>query len=125
MKRLALTLFSLLWVAAANVQAQRAPEAPQPQAPSAGASAVSDAELDTFATIYVDLLETVAKYEPQMQSAQSEQQAQDIRVKMQEESIAKVARRGWTPDKFNSVAQAINGDPHLSDRAAKLIEEKS
>ena len=123
MKRLALTSFSLLWVAAANVQAQRAPEAPQPQAPSAGASAVSDAELDTFATIYVDLLETVAKYEPQMQSAQSEQQAQDIRVKMQEEHMETV----W--EKFDGNVRAIvplfdqevRGVPMLAETAKKLF----
>jgi hypothetical protein len=124
MKTLAVVVSALLSVASANVHAQRAPGSPSTQGQAGAASTISDAELDTFVTIYVDLLKTVAKYEPQMQSAQSEQQAQDIRVKMQQESIEKVASRGWTPEKFNSVAQAINGDQQLSDRAAKLIEEK-
>jgi hypothetical protein len=115
--------------------AQRTPEgqAPQGQAPQgqaveppvAAPADVSDAELETFATIYVDLLQTVAKFEPQMKAAQSEEQAREIQTQVQTESIAKVAQRGWTPEKFNSVTDAINRSQTLSDKAAKLIEEKS
>jgi hypothetical protein len=124
MKTVALSALIALAVGNASIQAQSL-EAPEAQAPLAGQSAVSDAELDTFASIYVDLLETIEKFEPQMETAQSEQQAQEVRVKMQEESLAKVARRGWTPEKFNDVTNAINSDPRLSERAAQLIDDKT
>ena len=54
-----------MWVASALAAApvsfaQQAPGAPSERAPSAATTAVSDAELDTFASIYVDLLDTAA-----------------------------------------------------------------
>ncbi len=119
-----------MWVASALAAApvsfaQQAPGAPSERAPSAATIAVSDAELDTFASIYVDLLDTAAKFEAEMKSAQTEEQALAIRERIETESVAKVAQRGWTPQKFNSVGDAINSDPDLADKAAKLIDEKN
>ena len=119
-----------LWVvsalAAAPVSfAQQAPAAPSERVPSTGTIAVSDAELETFVTIYVDLLDTAEKFEAEMKSAQTEQQALEIRERTEAESVAKVAQHGWTPQKFNSVSDAINNDQRLADKAAKLIEDKN
>ena len=88
------------------------------------AFAVSDAELETFASIYVDLLDTASKFDAEIKGAQSEEHALEIRGRAQTESIAKVERHGWTPEKFNSVSEAINKDPNLTDKAVKLIEAK-
>ena len=60
-----------------------------------------------------------------MKSAQTEEQALAIRERIETESVAKVAQRGWTPQKFNSVGDAINRNPDLADKAAKLIDEKN
>ena len=87
-------------------------------------TAISDAELETFAAIYVDLIDTAAKYQAEMEAAKSEQQALEIRDRAQAESVAKVAQRGWTPEKFSSVGDAINDDPTLTERAVKPIEAK-
>lgn len=87
-------------------------------------AAVSDADIETFAAIYVDLLDTAQKAETELKSAQSEAQAEEIRTRVQSESVAKVAQRGWTPEKFNTVGDAINKDPALTEKAVKLIEEK-
>jgi hypothetical protein len=119
-----------MWVASALAAApvsfaQQAPRAPSERAPSAETTPVSDAELDTFAAIYVDLLDTAAKFEAEMKSAQTEEQALAIRERIETESVAKVEQRGWTPQKFNSVSDAINRNPSLADKAAKLIEEKN
>jgi hypothetical protein len=119
-----------VWVASALAAApvsfaQQAPGAPSERAPSAETIAVSDAELDTFTTIYVDLLDTADKFEAEMKSAQTEEQALAIRERIETESVAKVAQRGWTPQKFNSVGDAINRNPDLADKAAKLIDEKN
>jgi hypothetical protein len=119
-----------MWVISALAMAQasfaqRAPEESSGRAPSTETAAVSDAELDTFATIYVDLLATAAKFEAEMSSAQTEEQAQAVKARVQTESVAKVAQHGWTPEKFNAVSEAINRTPGLADKAVKLIEEKS
>jgi hypothetical protein len=97
-------------------------EAPNVRPPAA--FAVSDMELETFASIYVDLLDTASKFDAEMKAAQSEEQALEIRGRAQTESIAKVERHGWTPEKFNSVSEAINKDPSLTDKAVKLIQER-
>jgi hypothetical protein len=121
---IALWLASSLATSALFAQQQPSPHAPaQPEAQQP--IAVSDAELDTFATIYVDLLQTVAKFKQEMQSAHSDQEAQGVRGRMQEESVAKLAKRGWTPEKFQSMTEAVNRDPALGEKVAKLIEQKS
>jgi predicted nucleic acid-binding Zn-ribbon protein len=124
MKIFALSAIIAAATAHVHLQAQSR-EAPETQQPIAAPAAVSEADLDTFAAIYVDLLATIDKFEPQIERAQSEEQAQEARLKMQEESLAKVAQRGWTPEKFNDVTNAINADQRLSERAARLIEDKS
>jgi hypothetical protein len=121
---IALWLASSLAASASFAQQQPSPRTPaQPEAQQP--IAVSDAELDTFATIYVDLLQTVAKFKQEIQSAQSDQEAQGVRGRMQEESVAKLAKRGWTPEKFQSITEAVNRDPALGEKVAKLIEQKS
>lgn len=97
----------------AGAFAQEAP-APQP----------SDTDLQQFADIYVDLQETAGKYEPQIASARTEQEALDVRAKLQEESMATVAKHGWNANKYNTVARAINADPELAEKLIALIEER-
>ena len=96
-------------------------EDPQQQVPAD----VSEDDLETFADIYVDLEETVTKFESEMSSVETEQEAQDVQVRMQQESFEKIAERGWTPEKFNMVVQAVNSDPTLLERALQLIDERS
>jgi hypothetical protein len=126
MKPSIITLWLVSAVAGAHLSfAQPAPERPPAQNRSPEALVVSDAELETFATIYVDLLATVAKYKGEIQSAKTEEEAAKIQGRMEDESIEKVEKRGWTPEKFNDVTAAINMDPDLADKAVKLIEQKS
>ena len=125
MKTSTLAMTAALALAATQVSfAQQPRETPNARTPSTAASNVSDADLETFASIYVDLLGTASKFEAELGAAQSEEQALEIRGRAQTESIAKVAQRGWTPEKFNSVSEAINGDPALTERAVKLIEQR-
>jgi hypothetical protein len=117
-------LLAAALVAAPVSFAQRLPDSPGARPPAAEAISVSDAELETFAAIYVDLIDMAAKYQAQIEAAETEQQALAIRDEAQAESVAKVTQRGWTPEKFSSVGDAINNDPALTERAVKLIEAK-
>jgi hypothetical protein len=96
-----------------SAYAQQAPT-PQP----------SDTELQQFADIYVDLQETAGKYEPQIANARTEQEAVDVRAKLQEESMATVTKHGWNADRYNTVARAVNADPELAEKLIALIEER-
>ena len=125
MRTSTVTILLAAALAAAPVSfAQRSPDPPGAQPPAAEAIRVSDAELETFAAIYVDLIDTAAKFQAEMEAALTEQQALAIRERAQTESVAKVAQRGWTPEKFSRVGDAINNDPALTERAVKLIEAK-
>ena len=93
--------------------AQQVP-APQP----------SDTDLEQFADIYVDLQETKLKYDTQIANAATEQEAIDVRAQHEAESVATVAKHGWNPDKYNSVARAINADPALAERLIALLEQR-
>ena len=100
----------------------RAEQAPSPPINGSQAVQVSDAELETFADIYVDLQETASKYEAEMATVETEEDARDVQTRMQEESVATVARRGWTPDQYVAVAQAINSDPTLAEKTRRMID---
>lgn len=121
MRTSALVIAAAVALAAAPISIVHSQQAPAARAP---AVAVSDADLETFASIYVDLLDTATKLQAEMDAATSDEQALEIRARAQSESIAKVERRGWTPEKFNSVSEAINGDPTLTEKAVKLIEAR-
>jgi uncharacterized protein HemX len=125
MRTSTLAMTAVFALATAQVSfAQQSQEPRRAQPPAAATETVSDADLETFATIYVDLLDTAAKLDAEMSTAATEEQAREIQGRAQTESIAKVAQRGWTPEKFNTVGDAINRDPALTDKAVKLIESK-
>jgi uncharacterized protein HemX len=85
---------------------------------------VSDADLAKFADIYVDLQETATKFEAELAGAKSDEEAQAVQSKMQQESVAKVAQHGWTPERYVSVGEAINSSPDLAEKTLALIDER-
>jgi len=94
------------------------PSAAQPSAP------VSDADLEKFADIYVDLEQTSDKYQSQIAAAKSEEEARDLQSRMREESTATVAQHGWTPERYVTVADAINADRSLAAKTLELISKR-
>jgi hypothetical protein len=112
---------------AASAQAPAPPPAPQPQQPALPEQPldVSISDLDTFADIYVELQEVATEYDSRMAAAESQEEAQELQMEMVEESIQTIESHGWTPERYTSVAEAINTDPNLHQEAIALIEEKS
>jgi hypothetical protein len=121
MRTSTLTLAIAVAFAAAPVSFAQQP--PNARPPSASVT-VSDTDIETFATIYVDLLETASRFQAEMDTARTEEQALEIRARAQSESVTKVEQHGWTPEKFNSVSEAIDSDPALTEKAVNLIETK-
>lgn len=106
------------------------PPEPQQQptmpAPPAGEQAtVSDADLQKFAEIYVEVEEARNELTLEMNEASSQEEAQDIQARMQEQIMAAIADHGWSVDKYNEVATAITNDPELRSEAIALINELS
>jgi uncharacterized protein DUF4168 len=101
--------------------AQPGPDRAAPGVPQSQDVQVSDADLEKFADIYVDLQDTADEYETRLAQAKNESEAQELQSRMQKESVDKVAKRGWTPEHYVTVAQAINADPDLAQKALALI----
>ena len=99
----------------------------QPPSPDAGQSQaeVSDQDLETFADIYIELEETLSRYEEELAAASTAQEAQETQARLQQDAFDRIAEHGWTPDQYNRVAQAINASPALRERAIALIDERS
>lgn len=89
------------------------------------AQAISPDELETFADIYVDLEKVAGKYEMEIATAESEQEARSLQARMQRESLEKIERRGWTEEKYEKISETINANPELLERALALIDERS
>lgn len=127
MRPSAVTLLMLALSGAAFVAGAQQPEPAAPPAADESAQSVevTDEELDTFATIYVELQRTAERFEQEISEVETEDEAQAVQARMQQESIDALDRHGWSPDKFNRVAEALNRDPALVERTLRLIEEKS
>ena len=85
---------------------------------------LSDADLEKFADIYVDLADTQAKFEEELAGVQTDAQARDLQTRMQLESVAKLERHGWTAERYVLVGEAIKADPALTEKTVALIEKK-
>lgn len=107
--------------AVAQPPAPPAPPPPQPQVESS----VTDADLDTFTTIYIELQALNARVQSELAGAESDDEAREIQSRLRDESIGTIEGHGWSADRYNAVADSINGDPELLERAVALIDEKS
>lgn len=94
------------------------------QADGAGAD-VSDADIETFATIYVALRRTAERYEQRIAAAGSEKEAQKIQARLQNESQKTLERHGWTSEQYERVGEAVGARPELLEKALRLIERRS
>jgi len=110
-------------LASGSIAQQPAPRG-APQAGQTQEVNVSDADLEKFADIYVDLLDTQAKFEAEIAGVQTEEQALEVQGRMQQESLGKLARHGWTAERYVLVSETIKADANLTEKAIALIEER-
>jgi hypothetical protein len=47
-----------------------------------------------------------------------------VQTQLETESLSTVAEHGWTPEKYNTVAQAISTDPDLAQKTLDIIGER-
>lgn len=84
---------------------------------------VGDQEVRKFAEIYVEIEKTRSELAREMANAETQEQAQDVEVRMQDEMIATIQDSGWSVDQYNQVANAINNDPQLREEALNHIKQ--
>jgi hypothetical protein len=94
------------------------------QGSTAESSNVSDKELRAFAKAYVEYHKIRQNYEPKMNNMRDEKE----KLKIQREGDDKVKqaleKQGLTPQGYNRLFAAVNGNPQLRQKALTLIDDE-
>lgn len=115
---------ALTFASAGSALAQRPVDREPPPTLTPDAQSLSDSDLEKFADIYVELEHTADKFQTQLSGAKTDAEAQEVQSRMQQESTAVVSKRGWTPERFVTVGDAINADQTLAEKTLKLIAQR-
>jgi len=84
---------------------------------------VSDAELETVASIYLEIATLQQTYRPKMQQAQNQQEAMKLRQEFQQKVTQKIeAEEDITPQRFGTIMRAAQADTTLQKRIGAAIE---
>ena len=84
---------------------------------------VTDADMQKFAEIYVDVETKRAEIAEELNAAEDAVPAEEAQVRLQEELVATVEEHGWSVDQYNKVATAISADPEKRDKTVELINQ--
>jgi hypothetical protein len=104
---------------ASLAQAQDAAPAAPPAAQET--TELSEADMQKFAEIYVDVETTRAQVTEEMSASEETVAAEEAQGRLQQELVATIERHGWTVDRYNRVANAISNDPAKRDKTVKII----
>lgn len=97
--------------------------APPPDPAQQPAVDVSDADMQKFAEIYVDVETTRVQVAEEMNAADEEVAAEEAQVRLHQELASTIEEHGWTVDRYNQVATAISNDPEKRDKTVELINQ--
>lgn len=90
---------------------------PADQAPAASAATIDDAKLQSFAVAFLQVNEIARQYQPQLESAATEEDRQKIQQEAGQKMVEAVeASEGITVDEYNQIIQAAQADPELAQR---------
>jgi len=85
----------------------------------------SDAKLESFASAVLAVNAIVEKWQPQIQAAASDEQAQTMAGEANDEMRAAVdGTEGITVEEYQEIAQAAQADPELMGRLDAIMGEK-
>lgn len=103
------------------VQAQT----PQPTAPTAAAPGAqfSQQQLESYAAAVLKVQAIDQTWKPQIQEAETPQQAEQLTMQAAEEMIGEIQGEGLTVQEYNAITQAAEQDPALYDRIVALLAE--
>jgi len=84
---------------------------------------VSDADMQKFAEIYVDVETTRVQLTDELNAAEEPVKAEEAQARLQQELVATIEGHGWSVDRYNKVATAISNDPAKRDKTVELINK--
>jgi hypothetical protein len=106
-----------------SVSAWSADAAPKQGSP-AQPSNVSDKELRAFAKAYVEYQRIRQDYDPKLNNTRDEKEKLKIQREGDEKVKLALERQGLTPQDYNRLFVAVNGNPQLRQKALALINDE-
>ncbi len=111
----------ILAAAAATATAAASPAAMAQDAAAAQqqaqeAAPVSDKEVKKFVKAEKKINAIIQEWTPKVQSAESQEQAQEMQQTAQTEMIAAIEKQGLSVQRYNAIAQQAQKDPQLAQR---------
>jgi hypothetical protein len=97
-------------------------QAASKQESSTAQPAVSDKDLRAFAKAYVEYHRIKQNYEPKLKATKDEKSKQQIEKEGNEKVRHALEKQGLTPQKYNQLFAAVNGNPQLRQKALDMIE---
>lgn len=117
------TLALLLSVSLPAVPAWSSDASPK-QASPAGQTNVSDKDLRAFVKAYVEYQKIRQNYEPKMNNTRDEKEKQKIQREGDDKVKQALEKQGLTPQAYNRLFAAVNGNPQLRQKALALINDE-
>jgi hypothetical protein len=99
---------------------EASPKQPSPAEPSN----VSDKDLRAFVKAYVEYQKIRQNYEPKMNNTKDEREKQKIQREGDEKVKQALEKQGLTPQAYNRLFVAVNGNPQLRQKALSLINDE-
>jgi len=94
------------------------------QTPSAEPTKLSDKDLRAFAKAYVEYQKLRQTYEPRINRAQDPKEKEQIQREGDLKVKEALEKHGLTPQSYNRLFAAVNGNEQLRQKALKAINEE-
>ncbi|MFC6488515.1 DUF4168 domain-containing protein [Nitratireductor sp. GCM10026969] len=98
------------------------PPAAEPTQPPAAAE-VDDATLQAFAQASLDVEEVISTWSPRIQSAENEQQAEEMRTSANQEIREALQSNGLEVETYNQVYQLAQANPEVANTIQRYRQE--
>ena len=96
---------------------------PRQQPPPTQQLEPSQDQLKSFASAALEVQQIRSKWQPQIQAADSAEQAREFQVQASTEMVSAVQERGLTVETYKAIATAARDNPDLAGRIVKLMEQ--
>ena len=98
---------------------------PRQQQPPAQQLEPSQDQLKSFVSAALEVQQIRSKWQPQIQAADSADQAQKFQVQASAEMVKAVQDKGLTVETYRAIAMAAQDNPELASRITKLMEQQA
>lgn len=86
---------------------------------------VTNAQIEEFASVYIEVMELQLEYEPQINGADDRAEAQQLYRKMERKAFDAVESHDLTIDEFHAIAHLLETDDALRDRIQSEVDEQA